>query len=68
MAAQRITVNRIACDGHGLCAGLLPEMIQLDDWGYPIIDARAVPRELMEHARRAVDSCPILALHLEGRR
>ena len=43
-------------------------MIKLDDWGYPIIEARGVPRELMEHARRAVDSCPMLALHLEDRR
>jgi len=68
MVAQRITVNRIACDGHGLCAGVLPEMIKLDDWVYPIIEARDVPRELMEHARRAVDSCPMLALHLEDRR
>jgi ferredoxin len=26
-------VNPIAYDGHGLCAELLPELIQLDDWG-----------------------------------
>lgn len=66
MAAQRIAVDRIACDGHGLCAGLLPEMIQLDDWGYPIIDARNVPRGLVQHARLAVDTCPMLALRLQA--
>ena len=59
-----VRVNPIACDGHGLCAELLPELIQLDDWGYPIVDGRPVPRELLSHARRAVAACPTLALAL----
>jgi ferredoxin len=59
---QVLRVNPIACDGHGLCAELLPELIQLDDWGYPIVDGRPVPNELLSHARRAVDACPTLAL------
>jgi len=63
--AQRIAVDRIRCDGHGVCAGLLPEMIELDDWGYPVIDAGAVPANLLQHARRAVNSCPMLALRLD---
>lgn len=59
-----VRVNPIACEGHGLCAELFPEWIGLDDWGYPIIDSRPVPKELSEHARRAVDACPTLALML----
>lgn len=59
-----LRVNPIACDGHGLCAELLPELIRLDDWGYPIVDGRPVPRELLSHARRAVAACPTLALAL----
>jgi ferredoxin len=59
-----LRVNPIACDAHGLCAELLPELIQLDDWGYPIVDGRPVPEELLAHARRAVDACPTLALAL----
>ena len=35
--------NPIACVGHGICAELFPEWIRLDDWGYPIIDARDIP-------------------------
>jgi len=62
----RLRVNPIACDGHGLCAELLPERVTLDDWGYPIIDDRPVTPELEEHARRAVDACPMLALALVG--
>jgi ferredoxin len=61
----RLRVNPIACDAHGLCAELLPEMIEADDWGYPIVDDRPIPPELLAHARRAVDACPTLALLLE---
>lgn len=63
--AHRLAVNPIACTGHGLCAELLPELITLDDWGYPIIADRPVPPELFSLARRAVASCPTLALRLE---
>jgi ferredoxin len=63
-----LRVDPIACDGHGLCAELLPEWIELDDWGYPIVDGRPVPRGLEEHARRAVKECPKLALRLESAR
>jgi ferredoxin len=62
--AEQIIVDRIKCDGHGMCAELLPEMISLDDWGYPIIKSEVVPGPLMEHAQRAVDACPVLALKL----
>ena len=61
----RVRVNPIACEAHGLCAELLPELIRLDDWGYPIIDESEVPRDLIGLARRAVDACPTLALMLE---
>ena len=60
-----IRVNPIACVGHGMCAELLPEIIQLDRWGYPILSSAAVPRPLAEHARRAVQACPTLALLIE---
>ena len=62
-----LRVNPIACDGHGLCAELLPELIRLDDWGYPIVDGRPVPKELRAHAQRAVEACPTLALLLAKR-
>lgn len=64
---MRLHVNPIACTGHGMCAELLPEMISLDPWGYPILtpqDGR-VPRRLAEHARRAMGACPTLALLAE---
>ena len=62
MSTTRLVVNWTTCVGHGMCAELLPELIRLDDWGYPIVDSRAVPPELEAHAKRAVDTCPTLAL------
>ncbi len=64
MDDRRLVVDRIRCDGRGHCAELLPEMIRLDDWGYPIVDGRAVPRHLVPHANAAVAACPVLALAL----
>lgn len=57
-------IDRTKCDGHRLCAELFPEWIRLDDWGYPIIAPGAIPRRLMPHAQKAVDTCPVLALAL----
>ena len=57
-------VDRIRCDGRGYCAELLPEMIRLDDWGYPIVSSERVPDHLLDHARRAVATCPLLAVRL----
>jgi len=48
-----------------MCAELLPERITLDEWGYPLIDGRPLDGELVEHARRAAQACPTLALLLE---
>jgi ferredoxin len=62
--SRTVRVNPIACEGHGLCAGLFPERIRLDDWGYPIVDPEPVPKGLERHARRAVQACPALALAL----
>jgi ferredoxin len=68
MKDNAIRVDPIACVGHGLCAELFPERITLDDWGYPMIDGRPIPDDLLVHARRAADACPTLALVLESRR
>lgn len=62
--AVSLVIDRTTCDGRGLCAELFPERIALDPWGYPIMDGNDIPRAQLEHARRAVRSCPLLALHL----
>ena len=62
--SARLWVNPIDCRAHGLCQELLPEMVSLDEWGYPLVVDRDIPPELMAHARRAASLCPTLALRL----
>ncbi|MGC1185397.1 MAG: ferredoxin [Candidatus Dormiibacterota bacterium] len=64
MKPEYLRIDPTACAGHGICAELVPEMVQLDEWGYPIIDVAAVPPQLRQHAQRAVSFCPTLALSL----
>jgi len=66
--SKRLRVNPILCEAHGVCAELLPELIGLDPWGYPILAPGPVPAGLESLARRTVTSCPALALLLEPNR
>jgi ferredoxin len=63
---MRLRVDPIACEAHGLCAELLPEVVELDEWGYPVIVDTELPASLERLARRAVSVCPTLALHLQA--
>jgi ferredoxin len=59
-----LAIDWTRCDGHGLCAAVLPDSVSLDDWGYPILGpkVRTEPRAAL---KRAVAVCPALALRLE---
>lgn len=63
---MRLHIDWTACDGRGLCTELVPELLDRDEWGYPLTRDGSrdttVPRELEEHARHAVKQCPRLAL------
>ena len=61
--SRQLRVDWPACRARGLCHELLPEIIELDEWGYPIITG-PVTRELRPDAEVAVASCPRLALRL----
>lgn len=58
-----LVVDWTRCDGHGLCARLLPEAVALDEWGFPIIDPTIVPPP--GAVRLAISTCPRLALRIE---
>jgi len=63
-ASEKLLVNPIECAGRGTCAELLPELITLDEWGYPVVDPGPLPPGLERDARKAVSACPTLALRL----
>lgn len=62
---RRLRVDPIACDGYGHCAELAPELISLDEWGYPILRGEVTNRHLEAVAELAVAQCPRRALFLE---
>ncbi len=65
--AQVLRVDWPSCEARGLCHEVLPELVDLDEWGYPIVKG-PLTKELMDHAKEAVKVCPRLALRIvEGR-
>ncbi|MGX8906046.1 NADH-ubiquinone oxidoreductase-F iron-sulfur binding region domain-containing protein [Streptomyces netropsis] len=62
--AERLAVDRTLCAGHGLCAGLVPELVRLGRDGCPSLADTTVPAHLRGRAQRAVRRCPALALYL----
>lgn len=64
-SGARLRADPIACDGRGLCAEVLPELITLDDWGFPVISDDEVPAALLAAAGEAIRLCPVLALRLD---
>ena len=63
VAPFRLVVDGTLCDGHGICALRCPERIGLDEWGYAVVDGRAVEGgRTAARARRAVAACPARAL------
>jgi NADH:ubiquinone oxidoreductase subunit F (NADH-binding)/ferredoxin len=61
---SRLTVDWTRCRGHGLCAYLVPELVQLDGQGFPEFLDVPVPFWLARQAEQAVEMCPALALSL----
>lgn len=65
VAASRLRIDAVACDGVGVCAHLAPDLIELDRWGYPIIPAGDLSRREIAAARRAGQGCPRKAMWIE---
>lgn len=63
-AQARMSVDWTRCRGHGLCAHLVPELVQMDEQGYPVFLDMAVPPWLQSQAQQAVHMCPSLALRM----
>jgi ferredoxin len=59
----RVLVDWPACAARGVCRELLPEVIDLDEWGYPIVRG-PVEDDLVAAARTAARACPRLALRI----
>lgn len=60
-----LAVDWTRCDGHGLCAALLPKRIARDEWGFPVLRDTTVDAADEPEVRSTVAACPALALYLD---
>jgi ferredoxin len=54
-----------ACEANAVCAGLVPDVFEVDDNDNLNILVEEIPENLVESVRHAVRSCPKAALRLE---
>ena len=66
MVRVRLRVDPIKCKAHGMCDELIPERIRMDDWGYPIIDPRALPPDLSTSLGAPSLRAPARALSIDA--
>jgi ferredoxin len=60
----RVEVDRDACEANAVCAGLVPEVFEVDEEDLLHIKVDEVPDRLADSVRHAVRSCPKAALSL----
>ena len=61
---MKVIVDRDLCEANAICAGLVPEVFDVDDNDELHILADEVPAGFQDGVRRAVQSCPKTALSL----
>src|SRR3984957_18143104 len=64
-SAMRVAVDRDLCEANGVCAGLAPEVFDLDDEDYLHVLVAEVPPGQHGAVRSAGAFCPKQALRLE---
>jgi len=63
---MRIVFDRDACQGHGRCYSLAPDLFDSDDEGYAVVVLDGdLTAEQEGKARLAADNCPEYAITVE---
>jgi ferredoxin len=63
---MKIRFDRSACQGHGRCYTLAPQLFESDDDGYArLLVGGELPAELEDAAVLAADNCPEFAIEVE---
>lgn len=63
-----LRVDPILCDGFGHCHELAPDLVEIDEWGYPVVTTATTSlhdRQALRSARLAVRGCPRQALAIQ---
>jgi ferredoxin len=62
---MRVIADWDLCEANAVCAGLVPEVFDVDDEDQLHILVAEVPPALADGVRRAVMSCPKMALRID---
>ncbi len=63
---MRVAVDRVRCEGNAICAGLAPDVFELDDEGFAVVKTDPIPAGSAEVVEQAVADCPRAALSRQG--
>jgi ferredoxin len=63
---MRLHLDRAACEGHGRCYALAPELFDCDEDGHAVLLAAGeLQPDEIGAARTAADNCPEFAITIE---
>lgn len=62
----QLRIDATRCDGVGICALMAPDLVTLDQWGFPVIadvadlvaSGQVTGQQAERQVRRAVRACP----------
>jgi ferredoxin len=62
---MKIQVDSTKCDAYGLCAETVPQLLELDDFGYATArNGGLVGEEDRAAAEQAMGACPVTAIRV----
>jgi ferredoxin len=61
----KVKVDAAACQGHGRCYALAPDIFEADDHGHCVIPQADVPAGREDAARAGAENCPEDAITVE---
>ena len=62
---MKVKVDERACQGHGRCYALAPDVFEPDDRGHCVVPDPEVPPDRETGARAGAENCPEDAITLE---
>ncbi len=61
---MKVSLDKPKCVGHARCAVVAPEVYDLDDNGYLLLEEKIVSEELKGQAIRGMRACPERAIFI----
>ncbi len=65
MGKWKVTVDRDACIGDGVCESLCPDVFKLDDEGLSEVLKPEIDDSLYDCVKEAVEACPAECITME---